>query len=96
MSLSPRKIVKLMLFSPPSIVMHVLKIGKVDSETQAERLTICAECPSKLAQPCKPNGHLYCCGDLMQAVSVGPGCGCVLRILSARKKAKCPQGHWPA
>jgi len=93
--ISRSKLTKLIVVTAPSLVQHVLRINRVNSDTQAERLSICAGCPSQLAQPCTPGGKRFCCGGFMQAVSAGPGCGCVLKILSASKRPRCPQGHWP-
>jgi len=80
----------------PELVMSVLQIGKCDSDLQAQRLEVCAACPSDLAKPCWPGAKKHCCGGMMKAVTAGTACGCVLKRLASRRRNLCPKGHWEA
>jgi hypothetical protein len=70
-------------------------IDAASKEEMERRLSICAQCPSNLAQMAK--GEAYCGAPLLHNVArdiAREGCGCPLQKKVAIKGEKCPASHW--
>ena len=76
----------------PDIVKSLLHIGQAETAVQIDRLETCAGCDNPT--PCWPGGKLICCGAIKRSVTVGRGCGCVLRNMIKQRRDRCPERKW--
>jgi len=72
---------------------QVLRIDRVDDESFAARLAVCAACPDAVLKDGKPHR----CGPIYAAWKQegGATCGCLLELKARDKTQACPQGKWP-
>jgi hypothetical protein len=71
---------------------QLLRIDRVDDDTQAARLAICDACPVVV----RKNGQPHRCGPMYESWKQqgGSTCGCLLNLKARDRQQECPQGKW--